>query len=293
MQYLEAYMKENDECQLCGNRNIQLLHKGTRDNPNVNVLKCMECGLIFLSTFEHIHNGFYENSKMRVGTINKNTWEMVSAKDNERRVHDLGDTIRDKDVLDFGCGEGGFIYYAGEEAKSICGIELDRMVREMLVKEKGYCIWESFNQCNRNFDIITLFHVIEHLEHPQIILDECRKHLNPGGKIIIETPNADDALLNIYHSDAFADFTYWSPHIFLYNIHNLETLAQKSGFNVVWSGQIQRYPLANHLYWLSEGKPGGQFVYEFLNDKEINEQYEKVLAANNACDTLMICLETT
>lgn len=152
-------------------------------------------------------------------------------------------------------------------------------------------MWESIDQCDRKLDVITLFHVIEHLEYPLQILEDCKRYLNKGGKIVIETPNANEALLTLYHSKEFADFTYWSPHIFLYNEENLIALAQNSGFNIAWSMQVQRYPLANHLYWLAEGKLGGQAVYDFLNCVELNEKYEKILSEKMLCDTLLICLE--
>ena len=51
--------------------------------------------------------------------------------------------------------------------------------------------------------------------------------------------------------------------------------------------QCQRYPLTNHLYWLAEGKPGGQDVYTSLTDNELNMAYAKVLAKNKLCDTII------
>lgn len=280
---------DNRRCYLCGKEHIKLLHKGTRDNPSIDVLKCNECGLVFLSSFEHIHNGFYENSQMSPDIRKKDEWKKSTSVDNLRRVNTLSALIKNKDVLDFGCGKGGFINCAEEKTRSICGIELDKATRDELNNE-GYCIWESLDQCNRRFDVITMFHVIEHLEFPLEILESCKKHLNDEGKLIIETPNANDALLAKYHSDAFADFTYWSPHIFLYNEENLLTLANKAGFKIAWSKQIQRYPLANHLYWLAKGKPSGQAVYDFLNCEELNDHYERILSENKLCDTLLICL---
>lgn len=279
-----------NQCRLCGSRSIELIHNGTRDNPDINVLKCTKCGLVFLSDFEQIHNGYYENSKMRPNFNRKREWNESVLNDNLRRVNTLSDIIQDKDILDFGCGEGCFLELSREKSRSVSGIELDRAVRETL-NEDGYTVWESFDQCNKKFDLITMFHVIEHLEFPIKILDQCREHLNENGKIIIETPNADDALLSLYQSNAFADFTYWGAHLFLYNEMNLINLVQKAGFKVSWSKQVQRYPIANHLYWLAQGKPGGQAVYTLFNDKILNEHYYRILSENKLCDTLMICIE--
>ena len=58
--------------------------------------------------------------------------------------------------------------------------------------------------------------------------------------------------------------------------------------DVVEMKQIQRYPLANHLRWLSKGLPGGGVKeYSQLNQNEVNESYANVLKDIKACDTLL------
>lgn len=107
-----------------------------------------------------------------------------------------------------------------------------------------------------------------------------------GGILIIETPNAEDALISLYDCDAFKDFTFWSEHIILYNSDTLQKMVCGNGFEVINSGQIQRYPLSNHLYWLSNGRPGGHKKWHEFNGCEINEMYADVLAKKKQCDTL-------
>ena len=51
--------------------------------------------------------------------------------------------------------------------------------------------------------------------------------------------------------------------------------------------QVQRYPLSNHLYWLSQGKPEGQKIWDFMDSDELNKKYEDSLTAQNMCDTLV------
>lgn len=106
--------------------------------------------------------------------------------------------------------------------------------------------------------------------------------------MIIEVPNADDALLSIYQNKAFQHFTYWSPHLYLYNPHTLRKLAQKAGLHVDFVKGIQRYPLSNTLYWLSFGKPAGQKVWgNFLDNPILQQAYENTLASLGATDTLI------
>ena len=98
--------------------------------------------------------------------------------------------------------------------------------------------------------------------------------VEPGGIMVIEVPNAEDALLSLYESGRFADFTYWIPHLFLYTMKSLSMLIEKSGFYTIESaGQVQRYSIANHLMWLAMGKPGGHEAWSFPDSKEIGRAH--------------------
>lgn len=278
---------DNNRCPICNCENIKTIHNGTRDNPNIDVLKCEECEHIFLSTFDHILNDFYEKSKMREIKIDDKVWKEVTLKDNLRRVNDLKDFIKNRIMLDFGCGKGGFLDVANPLVKEIYGIELDKLIQKELAG-KGYTIWSDFSECNKKVDVITMFHVIEHLIDPIDILKECYDKLNIGGRLVIETPNANDALLSLYDVKAFADFTFWSPHIQLYNYKNLINLASKVGFVMEKDISTQRYTLANHMFWLKEGKAGGQNKWTMLNDEKLNDAYTRLLINAHMTDTLCI-----
>jgi 2-polyprenyl-3-methyl-5-hydroxy-6-metoxy-1,4-benzoquinol methylase len=283
----------NSNCYLCGSKNIELLHKGTRDNKNIDVLKCPECNLVFLSSFDHIENGFYEGSGMHDnGRIDIVTWRNNTYEDDARRSDLLKECITDKDVLDFGCGNGGFLQCSEKYTKRVCGIEIERAARQEL-NEHGYTVWEDIEQCDQKFDIITMFHVLEHLPDPIVLLKKLSSKLkdNKQSQLIIETPNSEDALLSLYQSKEFADFTYWSPHLLLYSQENINILAKKAELKVKWVKQVQRYPLANHLHWLSVGLPGGHKKWDFMNDPILTARYEKVLQEKQMCDTLLFSLE--
>jgi hypothetical protein len=106
--------------------------------------------------------------------------------------------------------------------------------------------------------------------------------------MIIETPNANDALLSFYKSEAFANFTYWGCHLYLFTQETLRTVAEKAGLKVNYISQYQRYPLSNHLYWLSNQKPGGHKIWDCFNTPILKETYEGALAKLGLCDTLVM-----
>ncbi|MEC1305745.1 MULTISPECIES: class I SAM-dependent methyltransferase [Lysinibacillus] len=276
----------NGECYLCKNKNLKLRHPRVRDNKDLSVLECMDCGLVFLESFSHISDEFYEESGMLDGKVNLSIYRKKSYKDDLRRCEDLRDKMIGKTILDFGCGAGGFLNLMKQYADKCVGIELDNTIRNSL-NEEGIICFKSTKEIKDKFDFITLFHVVEHLTDPIETLKELREYLNPNGVIIIEVPNADDALLTLYNCEEFKDFTYWSCHTILYNSATLKLLLNKSGYSNITVKQFQRYPLSNHLYWLSQGMPGGHNIYSLLNNQLLEKNYEGVLASLGKCDTII------
>ncbi len=133
--------------------------------------------------------------------------------------------------------------------------------------------------------------MVEHLQDPRKILAELGNLLGPKGRLIVEVPSADDALLTLYDCDALQRFTYWSQHLFLFNASTLTLLAKQAGLKVIAVQHYQRYSLANHLHWLSLGKPGGHQHWAFLDTPELSHTYAQFLSTIGRTDTLIAYLE--
>jgi len=281
-------MKTDHVCYLCGQKNSGEVIGKVRDVPDMSVLKCKTCGLVFLENFDHIDDNFYEDSKMRENDSTKE-WEghlVECAEDDNRRVHMLLPLARNKRILDFGCGGGGFLLGIRDSCSLCAGLEKDRYFRDIL-KKKGITMFSDIEQVEGKFDVITMFHVLEHLKDPKDMLKKLSKHLTDDGSMIIEVPNPDDALLQLYKNKGFSEFTYWSCHLYLFNSTLLKKLIEDAGLEVNYIKHIQRYPLSNHLYWLSYGKPGGHKLWRFMDSPELTAAYENQLAKIGATDTVV------
>ena len=290
----------NKQCYFCGGNDYSCIHQGTRDLPEVDVIMCKGCGLITLSSFDHIVDNFYHDSKMHNETMEE--WIKDTDKDDYRRSHQIRKYCHTSQmrVLDFGAGNCNFLMKIRDSYPSyrLWAVEPEEWVWNHLalsIVDHGinYCgsLAEVDNSwpCNTKFDLITMFHTIEHLPDPIDTLVKLRDRLDDNGTLIIETPNADDALLTLYGCKSFEEFTYWSCHLYMFDDETLGEVAKRAGFTYEVK-QIQRHSLANHLHWLSKGKPGGHELWGQMVNDDLNLAYSSMLAGIGKCDTLFATL---
>jgi 2-polyprenyl-3-methyl-5-hydroxy-6-metoxy-1,4-benzoquinol methylase len=287
--------EKHSTCYLCNNDDLSIIHYGVRGNNNINVLKCKKCGLVQLSDFISNTDEYYQDSKMRTNqTLDMKKILVTAAPDDERRYQFSRRMIENKKVLDFGCGAGGYLKRIIDLSSVAYGVELEDIMREHLTNEGIKCfpsIDVAEKELESKVDVITLWHVLEHLEDPIEMLKRLKGLLAENGKIIIEVPNADDALITKYKCKAFEDFTYWECHLFLYTIETLKQIAARAGLECQFITQVQRYPLSNHLYWLSNNKPGGHMEWAGLSDDKLDFEYGRKLASLGIADTIIAILK--
>lgn len=92
-------------------------------------------------------------------------------------------------LLDIGAGTGDFLAYAKSQKWQVVGIEPNAQAKE-LAKKKGVPFVEDLAELSDNsFDVVTLWHVLEHVEDLEKQLLELRRIAKPNGLIIIAVPN--------------------------------------------------------------------------------------------------------
>ena len=277
-------------CYLCGSTRRTAVPGVVRDAPEMQIFECQDCGLVYLSSSAHASAGLYEQGGMHgQAPVALDTWRKETYPDDLRRYGALQSVLANRDVLDFGCGNGGFLELCLPTARSIDGVELEQRARDDLLSQ-GKVVFPNLESClrqDKRYDLITLFHVLEHLPDPRSTLKSLASLLKPGGEIVIEVPHARDALLSLYASEAFSRFTYWSCHLYLFDRHTLATLVQQAGLQCRWIKYVQRYPLANHLHWLAKQAPGGHKCWHFLSAPALDQAYADQLAAAGITDTLL------
>ncbi|NOZ74855.1 MAG: class I SAM-dependent methyltransferase [FCB group bacterium] len=134
-------------------------------------------------------------------------------------------------ILDYGCGGGFFLEEMARHDWQVAGVEPAERARKIAqdVLPGPVVAPDEFLQGpNQNPDIITLWHVLEHLYHPEEILIRLRDCLKPGGWLIVAVPNAGSWEARTYGPDWAA----WDVprHVMHYTFTRLQTLLENTGF---------------------------------------------------------------
>ena len=98
-------------------------------------------------------------------------------------------TIEEKKLLDIGCGTGEFLINAKNKNWKTVGVELNENARKKAT-DKNLEIYKSLDAINnQKFDVITLWHVLEHLPDLDKQINKITSLLNKNGTLIIAVPN--------------------------------------------------------------------------------------------------------
>lgn len=275
------------DLKVCYADSVTRLQTYVRDRNDIDVLQCTRSGVIFLSSVDHIDLAHY-NSKPPTHRFGAGKRAIITTNDDtERRFRDFSNLVRGKCWLDVGAGSGAVLDRLGPLSESYAGIEPQEIAAHFL-RELGHTIYQNLeNVPDGSFDVVTLFHVFEHIQKPLDFLQGLRSKMSEGGRLIIEVPHARDFLIKFVDCQAFRDHTFWSEHLILHTRQSLAALLEAGGFNVKSISGIQRYPLANTLHWLSEGAPGGHEIWSALRNDGLDSAWGNVLGNLDLTDTLV------
>ncbi|MEO5358410.1 MAG: class I SAM-dependent methyltransferase [Nitrospirae bacterium YQR-1] len=278
---------------LCDDNSIEEFYPSVRDKDGVSVLRCRRSGIIFLNKTSHIDLEYFRSKKSYEywSSTGRKETVMGNLEDDTRRAESFKHLIAGKKWLDIGTGCGGMLDILAPLSLSCAAVEPQEHARAELIKS-GYNVYPDISQITENnFDVITMFHVFEHLTDPIATLNFLFKKMATGGRLIIEVPHARDFLISFLCLDSFLKFTFRSDHLILHTRESLASFIKEAGFaNIIING-YQRYPLANHLYWLNNGKPGGHLKWSPLRNPEIDSAYSNLLNNIDKTDTLIASAE--
>jgi SAM-dependent methyltransferase len=220
------------QCAGCGSHGAtRLLESPDRYHGRTieyRLLRCPSCSLVWLdnapppSEIGKHYGPDYDRS-------------VAAAGDEPGRWSERWKTIRSLrsggSLLDLGCSAGGFLSGMRGPDWKLHGIEMSEEVAAKARARTGADIFVGdildapFPP--ESFDLITCFHVFEHIYYPREVLEKVSRWLKPGGLFYVMVPNIDSAGARIFKSHWYA--LELPRHLFHYSPKSLRTLAAAAG----------------------------------------------------------------
>ena len=234
------------ECGICGGKAGEFLYSATDVNfrttdERFSVVRCTACGTsqTVPRPPEHSLGRFYPPSYYPTGGYSRAYYRRRIQPSQRDKLAIVLRFRQSGTLLDVGCGAGFFVREAAERGFSAQGIEFSREAVEFGMREgdirltEGDLLHTPFP--DSSFDIVTLWHVMEHLPRPVETLKRIRSLLKPGGILVAAVPNFDSLQARFfrgrwYHLEV-------PRHLYHFTPGTLRRLLDAGGFNVLAENQ--------------------------------------------------------
>jgi len=275
------------KCILCGSEKLKAL-------PGYEfawLCKCSRCSMVFSSRnpsmeeLEDYYKGYGRNDYLSPLTI--------------KRYNEILDTFepfrKTNKLIDVGCGIGYFLEVAKTRGWEVYGTEFTDKAIEIceskgIKMQKGVLNPEHYQP--GQFDLVTSFEVIEHINTPNDEVKAFHKILRPGGALYITTPNFN-SLLRYYLKGSY-NVIGWPEHLSYYTPSTLKKLMVNHGFStrfVKATGiSLTRFRTSKAPSTSEEIREGTEFISADSADEKLRNSMEKnkVLgSAKNAINNIL------
>jgi 2-polyprenyl-3-methyl-5-hydroxy-6-metoxy-1,4-benzoquinol methylase len=222
------------KCPICNSskkpKKIQANHVGYVKGTNFDIFKCSNCDSHFIdmsklnpSLYDKIYSqenvtGYKEYQKYASAIKTKKNPLKYLSRQSEiyYPIFLYLKNQKNLDVLEVGCGYGYTAYGVFKSGQKITAIDISKKAIDFAKKNFGdFYINSSLEnfKTDKKFDLIYSTEVIEHVPDPIGFVKKLKKHLKPGGRILITTPNknySDCVRSNvIWNSDLPPVHTFW------------------------------------------------------------------------------------
>lgn len=193
MALLPAFMAEDIHCSVCGNKEPERFTLKYQ-KQNFAVVTCNNCSFHFIPPYyrKKIEYGQYKNADVTAAVRAGNNW--IKIQRHKLRFRFIQKFAPTGKLFDLGAGWGHFMLAGKELGYDVYGVEISEQpylycVNDLKLPVKHIDFFEM-NESNQ-FDIITMWDVLEHIDKANPFLEKCSKLTKPGGYLFLQVPQID------------------------------------------------------------------------------------------------------
>ncbi|QUY45227.1 methyltransferase domain-containing protein [Acaryochloris marina S15] len=234
-------------CALCGSDKRSLIYGKGRHVKNVKNYICEQCGFVFVlprpsaTELENLYagGGFSRNERSLHKPDDakfKQCEALAFSRFQTLQNHlksELYSPNDQKNILEIGCGTASFLRLMKGAGWKVSGLEPDSVYTSVVEQRYGLSIENTsleYYLSEDRFDVISSFHVIEHVPDPNSFLSRIYDLLQNDGLLYIECPSIDR-----WYGESI-DFFFWDVHINTFSETVLRSFMLKNGFEPIESG---------------------------------------------------------
>jgi SAM-dependent methyltransferase len=223
-------------CELCGGADYDIVGRTDREGLPLQTVLCRGCGLAWTNPrppdaeidryYEAEYRADYSGAATPVRR--KILRGMLGARD---RLDALRPLLRaGARALDVGCGAGELVYLLRREHVDASGLEPGAeyadFARRLLDVPVQTATVHTASVEPASQDLVTMFHCLEHVAHPQQVLATSRNWLKPEGHVVVEVPNLEATVQAPSHRFHYA-------HLYHFTAATLGALGEAAGLRAV------------------------------------------------------------
>lgn len=237
-----------------------------------DIYKCNNCSGMFLKNVED-YEKYYKEDYFK-NSLKTDNWffrtlvkvsERYSFRSKERLILSyLGKNFSKVKILDIGCGEGKFLENLDQNIFEKKGVEISKKASNVCNKKGLVVINNGFLEAEfgkEKYDVITMWHVLEHLKNPIAVFKKINDLLKEGGILLVSTPNTNSLGFKIgkenwFHLDTPRHLTLYCYKSFGYLClkTNLELVMVSNEFcdyytDLFWSLRKFKWKLLLYLFY--------------------------------------------
>lgn len=163
------------------------------------IFECPNCHLLFTdprpagqdAVKYYQSENYLSHQENKKGLIPR-LYEFVKSINLRNKVKLASTGLANGNVLDIGCGVGDFLVSMKNAGWSVMGIEPSAQAREIAYQRLGFqpLTPTDYSQLpDHSFDLITLWHVLEHVDDLSYQIQQLQRLLKPGGRLLLALPN--------------------------------------------------------------------------------------------------------
>ncbi len=236
-------------CPVCNADNYKVILKIKERNNfyNLNrdilfsIVKCKSCSMIYVNpTLDNTILAEIYSSGMLPFKQSFEETRQVEYQRVIKRIKKIKPTGR---ILDVGSGHGHLLKIARNHGYQALGIEINKKGYEYS-KSQGLEVINDYIENaelkDNHFDIVILFHLLEHTTNPSSILSEVFRVLKKDGLLVVAFPNVNCWRRLIKGKK----WEGWHPveHILYFSFPTLKKLLEKTGFRIIQKPYIAKFP---------------------------------------------------